>query len=90
MARYSRVKLWAWICSASFWWAVSFLATISKPLVSLSMRWTIPGRITPLMPESLSPQWYSKALTKVPSGFPGAGWTTMPWGLFTTSKSPSS
>ena len=34
----------------------SVFATISRPLVSLSMRWTIPGRITPLMLESSSRQ----------------------------------
>ena len=31
-------------------WAASFLATISRPLVSRSRRWTIPGRRTPAMP----------------------------------------
>ena len=55
-ASYSRVKLCALICSARWRCALSFFATISRPLVSLSMRWTIPGRITPFMPERLSPQ----------------------------------
>jgi hypothetical protein len=34
--------------------------------VSLSRRWTIPGRRTPPMPERLSPQWAMSALTSVP------------------------
>ena len=63
---------------------------ISKPLVSLSILWTIPGRSTPLMPESLSPQWKSRAFTRVPVSLPGAGWTTMPFGFSTTSRCSSS
>ena len=31
-------------------------------------------------------QWYNSALTSVPSGLPGAGCTTIPLGLFTTSR----
>ena len=42
------------------------------------------------MPDRLPAQWCSRALTSVPSGCPGAGWTTMPTGLFTTITSPSS
>ena len=58
--------------------------------MSRSIRWTMPGRNAPPMPERLSPQWWSRALTRVPSGWPGAGWTTSPLGLFTTITSPSS
>ena len=47
-------------------WARSFLQTRREPVVSRSMRWTMPGRMTPLMPERLSPQWYKRALTRVP------------------------
>ena len=57
-------------CSCSCWdrelCAWSFFATISSPLVSLSIRCTMPGRITPFMEDSASPQWYIKALTRVP------------------------
>ena len=61
-----------------------------RPEVSLSMRWTMPGRCTPPMPERLSPQRYSRALTNVPSGWPGAGCTTMPRALLTMMISSSS
>ena len=37
------------------------------------MRWTMPGRSRPPMPESVPPQWCSSALTSVPSGAPGRG-----------------
>ena len=37
-------------------WARSVLATTMTPLVSLSRRWTMPGRLTPPMPDRLSPQ----------------------------------
>ena len=33
--------------------------------VSLSMRWTMPGRISPLMPDRLSWQWYMMPFTSV-------------------------
>ena len=36
---------------ASQVWAKSFLATASRPEVSLSMRWTMPGRSSPLIPD---------------------------------------
>lgn len=42
------------------------LHTNSAPVVSLSILWTIPGRITPLIPERLSPQCAITALTSVP------------------------
>ena len=38
----------------------------------------MPGRRTPPIPARLAPQCASSALTSVPSGLPGAGWTTMP------------
>ena len=71
-------------------WVASSLATTRRPLVSLSMRWTMPGRISPPMPERLPLQCHSSALTNVPSGLPGAGCTTMPLGLLTTSRCASS
>ena len=42
--------------SAIFIWLSSFLHTIREPVVSLSIRCTIPGRISPLIPERLSLQ----------------------------------
>ena len=50
----------------------------------------MPGRFSPPMPDKLSPQCASSALTSVPSGLPGAGCTTIFAGLLTTSKSASS
>ena len=41
-------------CCARPSWATSVLATTSSPDVSLSMRWTMPGRATPPMPDRLS------------------------------------
>ena len=39
----SRCSNW----TASLRWAVSFLTTTSKPVVSRSRRWTMPGRFSP-------------------------------------------
>ena len=47
-------------------WAVSVLATTIRPVVSLSSRWTMPGRLTPPMPDRLAPQCAISALTRVP------------------------
>ena len=44
-----------------------------RPDVSLSSRCTIPGRLTPPIPESDAPQWWISALTSVPVAWPGAG-----------------
>ena len=52
---------------ASQVWARSFFATASNPEVSLSMRWTMPGRSSPLMPERSSPRAYSRPFTRVSS-----------------------
>jgi hypothetical protein len=86
-ARYSRLsdplRPWSANSAARPWWAASFLATTSRPDVSLSRRWTIPGRLTPPTPDRLSPQWRISALTSVPAAWPGAGWTTSPAGLST-------
>ena len=68
-------------CLARPSWATSVLATTSSPDVSLSIRWTIPGRATPPIPDRLAPQWWSRALTRVRSRLPAAGWTTSPAGL---------
>ena len=61
-------------CAIRLACAASFLATISRPLVSRSRRCTIPGRSTPAIPPNRSPR-ASSALTSVPSAWPGAGWT---------------
>src|SRR5437870_5535631 len=61
-----------------------------RPLVSLSSRCTMPGRLTPPTPERLSPQWASSAFAKVPLQLPAAGCTTSPAGLSTTKRSASS
>ena len=60
-------------CSDRRVWVKSFLATTNIPLVSLSMRWTIPGRLTPPIPDRESLQWAKRALTSVPRGFPAPG-----------------
>ena len=88
MAMYARCTEWALICSDRLTCARSFLATSSRPDVSLSMRWTMPGRISPPTPERLSSR-ASSALTSVPDSLPAAGWTTMPEGLNTTATSSS-
>jgi len=59
-------------------WAWSVLGDHHQAVVSLSRRWTIPGRLTPPTPERLSPQWAMSALTSVPVQLPAAGWTTSP------------
>ena len=56
IARYSRFIECFSSCAAMLSCAVSFLHIMSDPLVSLSIRCTIPGRITPFMPERLFPQ----------------------------------
>ena len=50
----------------------------------------MPGRLTPPMPDRLSPQWAISALTRVPVQLPAAGWTTSPLGLSITMISSSS
>jgi len=49
------------------------LATTIRPVVSLSRRWTIPGRLTPPMPDRLAPQCAMSAFTSVPVAWPAAG-----------------
>ena len=78
------------ICSLIFTWAISFFATISTPDVSLSNLCTIPGLNSPPIPDKVPLQIAIIAFTNVPSGFPFAGWTTSPFGLFTTIMSLSS
>ena len=51
--------------------AASVLATTITPDVSLSSRCTMPGRLSPPIPGSSSPQCASRALTSVPSSLPG-------------------
>ena len=70
--------------------AASDFATTRSPEVSLSMRWTMPGRSRPPIPDSVPPQWCRSAFTSVPSGAPGAGCTTSPAGLSMTMRSASS
>ena len=50
----------------------------------------MPGRLTPPMPDRLSPQWAISALTSVPVAWPAAGCTTRPAGLSMTMISSSS
>src|SRR5882672_2783442 len=59
-------------------YARSVLATTIRPEVSLSRRWTIPGRPAPAAGASgiLTP----RASTNVPERLPGAGCTTTPGG----------
>ena len=64
--------------------------TINNPDVSLSSLCTIPGRISPPIPDKLSLHIANIALTSVQSGFPLAGCTTIPFGLLTTIMSLSS
>ncbi len=75
-----------------FFWstrmAVSFFAMRIRPLVSLSRRWTNPGRSIPLITESF-PKWWRSPLTSVPD-FPyshDTGWTFIPASLLITAKS---
>ena len=56
IARYLLVMECTFSCSAIERWAMSFLHTRREPVVSRSIRWTIPGRRTPLIPERLFPQ----------------------------------
>ena len=69
--------------------ARSVFATSSSPDVSLSRRWTIPARSSPLSPASAPPRPLS-AFTSVPLQLPGAGCTTIPAGLSTTITCSSS
>ena len=69
--------------------ARSVLATSSSPDVSLSRRWTMPSRSSPPTSDSGPPRPLS-AFTSVPLQLPGAGCTTIPAGLSTTSTSSSS
>ena len=71
-------RSWAANSLDSAWWARSFLATTMTPDVSLSRRWTMPGRRTPPMPDRLSPQWASRALTRVLVGIAGRGMDDQP------------
>src|SRR5262249_17765569 len=64
----------------SIWCARSVFATSRTPEVSRSSRCTMPGRSSPPTP-SRSRTWWSRALTSVPEGWPGAGCTTRPAGL---------
>ena len=63
-------------------------ATTMTPEVSLSRRWTIPGRSSGPTP-AISGKRARRALTSVPSLFPAPGWTTRPEGLSRTTISSS-
>src|SRR2546421_846 len=63
--------------------------TTIRPDVSLSRRWTMPGRSSPCSSRS-SGKRASKPLTSVPRSLPGAGWTTTPAGLSITIIAASS
>src|SRR5579871_404332 len=80
--------------SPSLRWVLSSLATRIMPLVCLSRRWTMPGRRSPPMPESLL-KWWRRALTRVPwlresSVAPEPAWTIMPAGLLMMARCLSS
>ena len=62
------------------------------PEVSLSSRWTIPGRSGPPTVDNppLPPKRCSSAATSVPLSFPAPGWTIIPAGLLITAMSLSS
>src|SRR6476469_2321719 len=74
-----------WTCACRAPWVSSLRATTSRPLVSLSRRWTMPGRSASFPPPSMSPS----SLTNVGPVCEGAGWTTRPAGLSTTARSAS-
>src|SRR5918994_44872 len=60
-----------------------------RPEVPLSSRWTMPGR-SGSPTERISGYRASSPWTSVPPRWPAPGWTTMPAGLSTTSRSASS
>ncbi len=49
------------------------MATTIKPVVSLSSRCTMPGRLTPPIPDKDAPQWAISAFTSVPGLVAGGG-----------------
>src|SRR3954464_15251574 len=55
-------------------WAASWRATIRRPLVSRSRRWTMPGRRTPAIPPNDGPWLPRRGFTRVPSAWPAGGW----------------
>ena len=85
-ARYSRTISRAASAAFSRRWASSLLATTSRPEVSRSSRWTIPGRhgSPPAAPRAAS------ASERVAPRCGPAGWTTTPAGFSTISRSASS
>ena len=85
-ARYWRLTSRAAIMRTSASMTGRLRATTMRPLVSLSNRCTMPARGTC----SACASRPSKALSKVPLQLPGAGCTTSPAGLLTTSKWASS
>ena len=89
-AIYVFLTSWFFICSLILICALSFLAIIKRPDVSLSILWTIPGLISPPIPDKESLHLFIIAFTNVPSGLPFPGWTTNPFCLFTTKISLSS
>ena len=76
-------------CAVSPSYAAWVLASTSSPEVSLSRRWTIPGRRAPPTP-AISGAWASAAAASVPSMRPRRDGSTMPAGLSTTSTCASS
>ena len=85
MARYVRLTSRRSSAALSAVWLVSVRATSSKPLVSLSSRWTRPAR------GSTASSGYrcSSAFCSVPERLPAPGWTTSPTGLSMTSSASS-
>ena len=87
----ARQELPDWIARvkprAVVWFPTGPAAAIA-PVVSLSSRWTMPGRPS-APPERVVPR-ATRAFTRVSSQWPGAGCTTSPAGLSTTSTDASS
>ena len=69
------------IACASPSWARSCLATTSSPDVSLSMRWTIPGRATPPIPLSAAAAMVEQGIDHRPVAIARGGVDDQPGGL---------
>ena len=61
--------------------ATSVLATTSSPDVSLSMRWTMPGRATPPMPDRLAAAMVEQGVDQRPVAVAGGRMDDQPGGL---------
>ena len=84
-----RLMLRASNCWARLRCAALFLATTSRPEVSLSSRCRMPGRKGPVHVRQAF-EFEARALARVPEWMPLPGWVTMPLGLSTTRMCSSS